>query len=203
MENWLTSFIEAYGYLGIFLLIAFENVFPPIPSEVILTFSGFMTHQSNLSFIGVVISATAGSAIGATILYGIGRLIHIDRLERFLDRYGYIVRVKKESLHRANGWFRKYGYWTILFCRIIPLIRSLISIPAGITKMNFNLFLLFTTIGTLIWNILLVSLGAAVGDNWEQIVGFFDIYSNLMYGIIVFSLVILIILFYYKNKKAR
>ncbi|MFD2618540.1 DedA family protein [Terrilactibacillus laevilacticus] len=203
MENWLASFIETYGYIGVFLLIAFENVFPPIPSEVILTFSGFMTHQSNLSFVGVVIAATAGSVIGAAILYGIGRLIHIDRLESFLDRYGHIIRVKKESIHKANCWFKKYGYWTVLVCRMIPLIRSLISIPAGITKMNFNLFLLFTTIGTLIWNILLISLGSAVGDNWEDIVNFFDLYSNLTYGIILLGMIIFIFLYFYKKKKAR
>lgn len=184
MENWITNIMEQFGYVGILLLIALENVFPPIPSEVILTFGGFMTTYTSLTVVGVIIAATVGSVLGAVILYGIGYLINVDKLEGWVDRYGKFLRLKKEDIRRADAWFDKYGYWTVLFCRMIPLIRSLISIPAGMSKMKFGLFLLFTTIGTLIWNIILVSVGAAVGGSWEKIVEFMDVYSNIAYALI-------------------
>lgn len=181
MENWITNFMSEYGYVGIFALIALENVFPPIPSEVILTFGGFMTTSSDLSVIGVVIAATLGSVIGACILYGIGVQLDVKRMEKIVDRWGHILRLKREDIYKADGWFDKYGIWTVLICRIVPLIRSLISIPAGMSNMNFGLFLLFTTIGTLVWNIVLVNVGASVGDNWETIVEYVGIYSNVAY----------------------
>ncbi|MBE3102755.1 MAG: DedA family protein, partial [Bacilli bacterium] len=165
MENWITDIMSQYGYVGIFLLIMLENIFPPIPSEVILTFGGYMTTQSDMTVIGVILISTAGSVAGAVILYGIGLQMDVKRLEKIVDRYGRVLRLTKNDIHKADTWFDKYGIWTVLFCRLIPLIRSLISIPAGMSNMKFGLFLLFTTLGTLIWNTILVSVGAAVGDN--------------------------------------
>ncbi|WP_068785414.1 DedA family protein [Paenibacillus phocaensis] len=176
--------MEQFGYFGVFLLIALENVFPPIPSEVILTFGGFMTTYTSLTPIGVIVYSTLGSVFGAVILYGIGYLVNVDRLEGWVERYGRFLRLKKEDIRRADAWFDRYGYWTVLFCRMVPLIRSLISIPAGMSKMKFGLFLLFTTIGTLIWNVALVLLGAAVGGSWEEIVAFMDVYSHIAYAVI-------------------
>lgn len=181
MENWITNTIEQFGYMGILLLIALENIFPPIPSEVILTFGGFMTTTTNLSVMGVVLFATVGSVGGAVILYGIGLLIDVNRLEKIVDKWGFILRLTRKDIHKANAWFTKYGVWTVFFCRLIPLVRSLISIPAGMSRMNFFVFLLLTTLGTLIWNVMLVNLGAAVGGSWESIVGYMDIYSNIIY----------------------
>ncbi|MCH1626311.1 DedA family protein [Ferdinandcohnia quinoae] len=201
MDNWITDFMEQFGYFGIFLMIALENVFPPIPSEVILTFGGVMTTTTNLTIPGVIIAATFGSVVGAIILYGIGRLLDVERLEKIIDRWGHILRVTKEDIHKADAWFDKYGYWTVFFCRMIPLIRSLISIPAGMSNMNFGLFLLFTTIGTLIWNIILVVVGAAVGENWTTIVHYMDIYSNITYAIIAAAVIIFIVLFYKSKRK--
>lgn len=193
MNNWITDFMEQFGYFGIFLLIALENVFPPIPSEVILTFGGFMTTYSSLTPAGVIIASTLGSILGAVILYGVGYLVNVDRLEGWVDRYGHFLRLKKADIRRADSWFERYGYWTVLFCRMIPLIRSLISVPAGMAKMKFGLFLLFTTIGTSIWNIILVLVGAAVGGSWEEIVEFMDIYSNVAYGVIALGAVFLLL----------
>lgn len=201
MENWITSFMEQFGYFGIFLMIALENVFPPIPSEVILTFGGYMTTMTNLTVVGVIIAATLGSVIGAIILYGIGRLLDVERLEKIVDRWGHILRVTKEDIHKADAWFDKYGYWTVFFCRMIPLIRSLISIPAGMSNMKFWVFLLFTTLGTLIWNVILVSIGAAVGENWGEIVHYMDIYSNITYTVIAIVGIAVIVLFFSKRKK--
>lgn len=195
MVNWITEFMEQYGYIGIMLMITLENVFPPIPSEVVLTFGGFMTTYSDLTVIGVILAATIGSLLGAVILFGIGRILNVERLELIVDRYGHLLRVKKEDIRRADAWFDKYGYWTVLFCRMIPLIRSLISIPAGMSGMNFWVFLVFTTIGTLIWNVILVSLGSAVGESWEAIVAFMDVYANFAYALIALGVLIVLALF--------
>lgn len=176
-----------FGYFGVFLLIMIENVFPPIPSEVILTFGGFMTTYSEMTRTGVIIAATAGSVVGAMILYSIGLLLDVSRLEKIIDRWGHLLRLTRKDIHRADAWFDKYGPWTVLFCRLVPLIRSLISIPAGMSNMNFPLFLLLTTVGSLIWNAALVSIGAAVGDNWESIVQYMDVYSNIAYVLIGMS----------------
>lgn len=184
MENWITDIMEQFGYFGVFALIMVENVFPPIPSEVILTFGGFMTTASSLTKVGVIAAATAGSVGGAVILYGIGLLLDVERLEKIVDRWGRVLRLTREDIHKADAWFDKYGPWTVFFCRLVPLIRSLISLPAGMSNMNFLLFLLLTTLGSLIWNTVLVSLGAAVGDNWESIVHYMDIYSNIAYAVI-------------------
>lgn len=201
MENWITSFMEEYGYLGIMLMIALENVFPPIPSEVILTFGGFMTTTSELTVPGVIIAATVGSVLGAVILYGVGRILSVERMESIVERWGHILRVKKEDIRKADAWFDKYGPWTVLFCRMIPLIRSLISIPAGMSGMNFWVFLFFTTIGTLIWNVILVSIGAALGDRWEDILAFMDVYSNVTYAFIAVCLLIFVIYWFRKKRK--
>jgi membrane protein DedA with SNARE-associated domain len=193
--------MEQYGYFGILLMIALENLFPPIPSEVILTFGGFMTTYTNLTPVGVIIVATLGSLIGAIILYVIGRLLGVERLERIIDRWGKVLRVKKEDVRKADAWFDKYGYWAVLLCRMVPLIRSLISLPAGMSGMKFVPFLFFTTIGTLIWNSILVSVGTAVGGNWNEIVEFMDVYSNIVYAII--ALVALVILYLYIRRAKK
>lgn len=200
MESWITSVMEQFGYFGIALLILVENVFPPIPSEVILTFGGFMTTKSELSIFGVVVASTIGSVGGAVILYWIGRILNVERLERIIEKWGKYLRLTKEDVRKADAWFDKYGPWTVFFCRFIPLIRSLISIPAGMSGINQWLFLVLTTLGTLIWNLVLVLVGAKVGNNWHQIVNYMDVYSNIMYVVIAVSAVIFIIWFIKRKK---
>ena len=200
MENWITEVMNTYGYIGIFLLIALENIFPPIPSEVILTFGGFMTTTTNLSVFGVIIVSTIGSVAGAIVLYGIGVLLNVDRLERIVDKWGHILRITPKDIKKADDWFHRFGVWTIFFGRLVPLIRSLISIPAGMSRMNMGIFLLLTTIGTLIWNTILVSVGAAVGASWSDIVGYMDIYSNVVY-VMLAVLIVLFLVVYIKNKR--
>ena len=141
MQEIIISIMNNWGYLGIALLIAVENIFPPIPSEVILTFGGFMTTYSNLKLIGIIISSTIGSVLGAIILYLIGRIINKERLEKIVEgKIGTILHFKKQDIEKANSWFEKRGKSTVFFCRFIPIVRSLISIPAGITKMKFFSF---------------------------------------------------------------
>jgi len=200
MEEWLMQIMNDYGYLGILFLIALENLFPPIPSEVILTFGGFMTTLSALNVPGVVLFATAGSVYGAVILYLIGVQLDLERLEKIVDRYGQVLRITSEDIYKADAWFKKHGPKTVFFCRFIPLIRSIISIPAGMARMPFLQFLLLTALGTFIWNIVLVLLGASVGESWETIVHYLDIYSNVVYGVLVVLLLLLAVLFIRKRK---
>ncbi|MFD0589811.1 DedA family protein [Paenibacillus sp. GCM10027627] len=203
MESWITEFMEQYGYFGILLMIALENLFPPIPSEVVLTFGGFMTTNTEMTPFGVIMVATVGSLVGAIILYYIGKILGVERLEKIVDRWGRVLRVKKEDIRKADAWFDKYGYWAVFICRMIPLIRSLISLPAGMSGMKLVPFLFFTTIGTLIWNTILVSIGAAVGDNWHDIVNFVDVYSNIVYALIAIAVIVVFVLYIRRAKKFK
>ncbi|ANU09945.1 hypothetical protein A1A1_05707 [Planococcus antarcticus DSM 14505] len=189
MEDWITSVMSDYGYFGIFFLMMLENVFPPIPSEVILTVGGFMTTTTTMTIPGVILASTAGSVIGAVVLYGVGLLLDVERLEKIIDKYGNWLRVKKEDIHKADDWFERFGVWTVFFGRLIPLVRSLISIPAGMSNMKFWLFITFTTLGTLLWNTILVFVGEAVGDNREQIMRQLGLYSNVVYALIALAAV--------------
>ncbi|MCL1632086.1 DedA family protein [Sporolactobacillus sp. CPB3-1] len=201
MQNWIISFMEQHGYFGVFLMIFLENIFPPIPSEVILTFGGFMTTRTQLSPALVILFATAGSVAGAAVLYAIGRLCSVDRLESIVSRWGGMLRLKSGDLTKAGDWFQRYGYRAVFFCRTIPLIRSLISIPAGMSKMSFSLFMIFTCLGTLIWNSILVLLGAYFGNSWNRILEWMEIYAEIIYVIIIAAAVIMVI--YLIRRKRR
>ena len=192
--------MEQFGYLGVAFLIMIENLFPPIPSEVILTFGGFMTTTTELNIPLMIVAASVGAVVGAAILYGIGTLLDVERLDKIVDKYGNILRITHADIHKADSWFDRYGFWTVFFCRFVPLIRSLISLPAGMANMNFGLFLLFTTVGTVIWNTVLIYLGAAVGSQWETIVHYMDIYSNVAY-VILGIIGIAVIIWYIRKRK--
>jgi membrane protein DedA with SNARE-associated domain len=185
MQEFIINFMEKWGYLGVFLLITLENIFPPIPSEVILTFGGFMTSYTKMHVVGVILAATVGSVLGAIVLYVVGRLISAERLEKILSgRLGRMLRLKPEDIEKAEKWFLKRGNKAVFICRCVPIVRSLISLPAGSTAMPFLPFLGFTCAGTLIWNTVLVILGRVASNAWEKIAGYFD----------TFSLIVLIVL---------
>lgn len=201
MEAWITAVMEDYGYGGIFFLILAENIFPPIPSEIVLTVGGFMTTTAELSAAGVVAASTAGSVAGAIILYFTGRWLSVERLEGLIEKHGIWLRISKQDIHKADAWFDRYGIWTVFFGRLVPVVRSLISIPAGMSGMQLKWFLLFTTAGTLIWNTILVSLGAAVGENREAIMRQLELYSNFVY--ILLAVGAILGAWYFIRKKRR
>jgi Uncharacterized membrane-associated protein len=204
MQDVIIGVINQYGYPGIALLIAIENIFPPIPSEVILTFGGFMTTVSNMKIWGVVLSATVGSLLGAIVLYSLGRWLNPERLTRWLDgRLGKMLHLKKEDVKRAEKWFSRRGKLTVFFCRFIPVVRSLISIPAGMTRMNMGAFLLLTTLGTALWNIALVFLGAFFGASWKTAAGYINTYSNVAAIVLLVLIIALCIFLYQKRIKRR
>lgn len=200
VQAWITDFMEQFGYIGIFLMIALENIFPPIPSEVILPFGGFMTTYTSLTVPGVIVAATAGSIVGAIVLYGIGRLLSVERLERIVDRWGGWLRVNPEDIAKANRTFHRYGVWAVFFGRMIPLVRSLISIPAGMAKMNIGLFVWLSVLGTLIWNTILISVGAALGQSWGKVSDVIGAYADVVYIIIAIVIVVAVVRFWKRRR---
>ncbi|EAD2556492.1 DedA family protein [Listeria monocytogenes] len=190
METWITSIMADFGYIGIFVLIMVENLFPPIPSEIILTFGGFMTTVTSLNVVMVIIVATLGSVVGAILLYKVASYFGKERLTKIVLKYGRILRLKESDIERAENFFLKYGSWAVFLCRMIPLIRSLISIPAGMTKMKMSRFLILTTAGSLLWNTVLIGLGAVLGESWNEIVVFMDSFSTIIYSVIAILVVV-------------
>ncbi|MCD2218588.1 DedA family protein [Listeria monocytogenes] len=190
METWITSIMADFGYIGIFILIMVENLFPPIPSEIILTFGGFMTTVTSLNVVMVIIVATLGSVVGAILLYKVASYFGKERLTKIVLKYGRILRLKESDIERAENFFLKYGSWAVFLCRMIPLIRSLISIPAGMTKMKMSKFLILTTAGSLLWNTVLIGLGAMLGESWSEIVVLMDSFSTIIYSIIAILVVV-------------
>lgn len=202
MQEFVINIMENFGYLGIFLLITVENIFPPIPSEVILLFGGFMTTKSNLTVVGAIIWATMGSLVGAIILYYVGSIFNKEKLIKIVDgKIGKILHLNKNDIIKADDWFIKKGIKTVFFCRFVPILRSLISIPAGMAKINFFTFLVYTLSGSLIWNIVLIFLGRYLGSKWDSILKFFDTYSIICLIVLVLVFAIGIFIFYRKKKK--
>lgn len=207
MEGFIVEIMNAYGYIGIFLLIMIENLFPPIPSEVILTFGGFMTQSSNLTIIGVIIASTIGSLIGAVILYYIGKILNKERLIKIVEsKYGKLLRIKAKDIESANKWFDGKGNKTVFFCRFVPVIRSLISIPAGMSEMPMMKFLIYTFFGSVIWNSVLVSVGAFAGDKMDIIIDIIDKTGNFVLVGIIIAVMVVAVIFYknrFSSKKAK
>lgn len=203
MQEIILSVMGKYGYVGVFLLIMIENVFPPIPSEVILLFGGFMTTYTKLNIFGMVVASTLGSLFGAIILYYIGKIFNKDRLKKIISgRLGKVLRIKVSDIDSADNWFDNKGNKTVFFCRFIPLVRSLISIPAGMSEMPMFKFLLYTLFGSLIWNTVLIIVGSVVGENWTKIVGILDTYSHIVV-IILFIIFVVGVYFFYRNRSNK
>lgn len=197
MRELIMTLMERYGYPGIFLLIAVENIFPPIPSEIILPFGGFLTTYTRLTIFGVVFYSTLGSLAGALVLYGAGRIFNRERLMKLAaGPVGKVLCLKPADVAKADGWFLEKGTKTVFFCRFIPIVRSLISVPAGMSRMPMGMFLAYTTAGTILWNTALVSLGAVLGESWDRIAYLVGEYSHIMLIVISISTISGIIWFY-------
>ena len=169
MTEWVTSVIEALGYLGVAVLVALESVFPPIPSEVVLPLAGFSAGRGEASLPGMVAAATAGSVVGAWVLYGVSGAVGPVRLRRFVTRFGRWFRIGPDDLDRAEAWFDRRADAAVLVGRCVPLIRSLISVPAGFRGMSLLRFTAYTALGSLVWNVALISAGAVLGDRWHEV----------------------------------
>ncbi len=204
MEEFVISIMNQFGYFGIFFLIFIENIFPPIPSEVVLLFGGFMTTYSKLNLIGMVIFSTLGSTVGAIVLYFIGKILNKERLKRIVSgKIGKVLRLKASDIDKADRWFDTKGNKTVFFCRFIPVVRSLISIPAGMSEMAMGKFLLYTITGSLIWNTVLLFVGSKVGENWKRIEAIMSQYSHIILILLIIGFLGFVIYHFSKKKKAK
>ena len=204
MEEFVISIMNQFGYFGIFFLIFIENIFPPIPSEVVLLFGGFMTTYSKLNLFGMVIFSTLGSTVGAIVLYYVGKILNKERLKKIVSgKIGKILRLKASDIEKADKWFDTKGNKTVFFCRFIPVVRSLISIPAGMSEMIMSKFLLYTITGSLIWNTVLLFVGSKVGENWKKIEQMMSQYSHIILIILIIAFIGLVIYHFSKKKKKK
>ncbi|MFI7573602.1 DedA family protein [Micromonospora sp. NPDC049497] len=171
LTGWVADVIDAMGALGVALLVALENVVPPIPSEIVLAMAGYLSSAGRFNVVLIVLAATAGSLGGALLLYWLGAALGEERLKRWLD---HIPLVDSDDLEKADRWFERHGRWAVLFGRLVPVVRSLVSVPAGANRMPIAEFILFTTLGSGVWNTLIVALGYALGSRWKDV----DRYSS-------------------------
>lgn len=170
MTAWVENFIRNMGYLGLVALTFLENVFPPIPSEIILPLGGYLsTQQEKMNFIGVVLAGVVGSLLGAILLYALGRIFRAERLHNWAEKHGHWILLDPEDIDQAMDWFDRHGKGAVFFARLIPGVRSFISIPAGSTQMNLGVFLLYTTAGTAIWTAALAYAGRVLGQNYDDV----------------------------------
>ena len=186
MNTTIIDFISNYGYLAVAILIAVENIFPPIPSEIILTFSGFLSISAHLNLGGLIIASTIGALVGAIVLYLLGKLISFEKLERLITgKWGKILHFKMEHLEKAQRFFERHGNSTAFWGRFLPVVRSLISVPAGMAKFPIKRFLLFTAGGSLIWNAVLIVVGRLAGASWERFSVLIEKYSFVLLAVVV------------------
>ena len=182
IADWAVTVMESLGGIGVALLIAAENLFPPLPSEVILPLAGFTASQGSFSLPAVILWATAGSLLGALALYALGWALGRERTRRLI---GSLPLVKTSDVVRTEAWFDRYGPLTVLVGRVIPVFRSLISIPAGVTRMRPWLFLGLTTLGSFAWNTVLIVGGYALGENWHVVEQYVGVFSRVVVGALV------------------
>lgn len=189
MSRWATEIMDALGYFGLAFLVALENVFPPIPSEIILPLAGFNSSRGTMNVFLAILFATIGSLLGALILYYVGYIFGEERVRYIVRRWGKWLGFKESDVDKADEWFDKYGGMAVLLCRVVPIVRSLISIPAGLRKMPLLSFMLFTTLGSLTWNTILIFAGYLLGDNWDHVEEYI---GYLQYAVIAVVLAIVV-----------
>ena len=200
VSAWVLTIMAKFGYLGIIFAMFAENVFPPIPSELIMPAAGFAVARGDLNLILVILAGTLGSVIGALPLYYLGRLLNENRLMVFTEKYGKYVFVKPSDIRASSVWFDRHGSKAVFFGRMVPGIRSLISIPAGMSKMPILPFLVFTALGSSIWTSLLTIAGYYFGENYEVIETMLAPYSK---GFLLLAVVIIVAWFMKRRLTAR
>ena len=200
MQEAITSFINEYGFIAIAFLLCIENIFPPIPSEVILLFGGFIFASCASDVFYAIIYATSGSVLGAVILYRAGSMFGRERLIKLVNsKAGRMLFLKESDVIKAETYFNKNRSKAVLVCRCIPMVRSLISIPAGIVHMPFIKFILLTTLGSLVWNTILIAAGAIAGNSWQTFLFWFERCSKII--MVSASAALALFLIYCKKKK--
>lgn len=199
MLEWIKNTMQTLGYPGVAVLMFLENVFPPIPSELIMPLAGFTSTQGQLSFIGVVLAGMLGSVLGSLPLYYLGKIVGEERLVAWADRYGKWLTLSGNDIRKSEDWFDRHGAKAVFFCRLVPGIRSLISIPAGIADMPLAQFVLYTALGTGIWSAVLAYLGRLLGQNYEQV----DRYLGPVTYVVLGLIAVVAVVWIWRRKQGR
>ncbi len=180
MFDWITGWLESSSYFGVFALMLIENVFPPIPSELIMPLAGYLSAQGTLSMVGVIAAGTLGSVVGALPWYWIGLRIGTKRLRRFARKRGHWLTLDEEDVGRAVDWFDRYGWWAVFFGRMVPAVRTLISVPAGLAEMKIVPFLVVTTLGSALWVAFLALAGYLLESQFRAVGDWLNPISNVV-----------------------
>lgn len=199
MIDWATEVIDSIGLIGVAFLVALESVVPPIPSELVLLLAGFNVDQGNFTLVGAVLAATAGSVVGALILYSLGAFLSEERLMWLLHKVGRFVGFTKKDIDRGFEWFERHGAPVVFFGRLIPLVRSVVSVPAGAARMPIGQFVLWTSLGSVIWNVVWVVIGQILGDQWEKA----DVWAGTFQLVVLVALAIIGMLLIVRNLRRR
>ncbi len=199
MLDWITSTINSLGYPGIALLMFLENIFPPVPSEVIMPLAGFTVTQGKLSLVYVIVAGMVGSVLGALPWYYAGKRLGEDRLKNLADKYGNWLTLSGKDIDKSKQWFDKHGGIAVFFCRLVPGVRTLISVPAGIDKMHLVPFLLYSTLGTALWVGLLTYAGLLLKQNYKLVEKFLGPAS----GVVLVALIVAFVIWVARRKKKQ
>lgn len=200
MTAWIIAIMERLGYFGIALLMFLDNVFPPIPSEIIMPSAGYTASQGTLTLVGVIIAGSLGSLLAAAVLYWIGYQFSHAAIFRFVDRYGKYLFIQSDDVKKSLAWFEQYGHRIVFLGRMVPAVRSLISIPAGMSRMPFWKFMLFSGLGTIIWTTFLACMGFYFGENQALMQ---QIFSQVGYVILAIVALIIAVIFYRRHMRKK
>lgn len=195
LAHYIIQLIESSSYLGIFILMFLESALIPIPSEVTMPFSGFLAAQGKLSFWAVVIAGTLANLSGSLLAYFVGYYLEENVLVKFISKYGKFILVTPHDYDKAKGWFEKYGDKIIFASRLLPAVRTVISLPAGVFEMDLKKFILYTVVGCFIWSTILTYIGFKLGENWNSL----EVYFSKFQTAIIVLIVIGIIYFVYRK----
>ncbi len=187
--KWIPEMMDQLGYFGIALLMFLENLFPPIPSELIMPLAGFTVSQGDMDFFLVVVAGVVGTVLGAYFWYYIGKFLNEEKLEHLADKYGKWISVSAKDIHKANNWFNRHGSKAVFLCRLVPGVRTLISLPAGINGMPLLPFTLYSTAGTTLWVFILTAAGYKLGDHYDLVNQYLEpISKTVLISLIIFFL---------------
>lgn len=193
MAEWITNTMNSLGYWGIGLLMFLENLFPPIPSELIMPLAGFTIANGKMQFAPVILAGVVGTMLGALPWYYAGKVLGKERLERLADQYGKWLSISSKDIAKADRWFDRHGGIAVFICRLVPGVRTLISLPAGISGMHLIPFLLYSTVGTLLWVSLLTYAGYALGSNYHRVEEYIDPISKIVLATLAIALILWIV----------
>ena len=199
MIDWAADLIDTIGLVGVAVLIALESVVPPIPSELVLLLSGFNVSEGTFGFVAAVVAATVGSVVGALALYGVGAWVSEERLERLLATIGRFVGLRRDDIDRGFRWFERHGRAVVFFGRLIPLVRSVVSLPAGADRMPLRTFVPYTLAGSLLWNTIWIAVGRELGANWRKAERWGEVIELTAIALMVIVLVVLVV----RSRRAR